>query len=171
MVPATLMNSMVATIERIEKRDGPQTPHRRKETTARIANQEILPSQLAQLFTGHCKGNDPVGRTLNHFASPIFGVIACPPARLTGACEIAGVSSVPVVSNIVDAVGNTPLVRLREASEATDCTILGKAEFMNPGQSVKDRTGLFLIEDALKRGAVAPGGVIVKVPLAIRVSD
>jgi cysteine synthase A len=156
------MNSMVATIERIEKRDGPQTPPRRKETTARIANQEILPSQLAQLFTGHCEGNDPVGRTLNHFASPIFGVIACPPARLTGACEIAGVSSVPVVSNIVDAVGNTPLVRLREASEATDCTILGKAEFMNPGQSVKDRAAVFLIEDALERGAVAPGGVIVE---------
>jgi len=69
---------------------------------------------------------------------------------------------VPVLSNIVDAVGNTPLVRLQEASEQTGCTILGKAEFMNPGQSVKDRAAVFLIEDALKRGAVARGGVIVE---------
>jgi len=69
---------------------------------------------------------------------------------------------VPVVSNIVEAVGNTPLVRLREASEKTGCTILGKAEFMNPGQSVKDRAALFLIEDALSRGAVAPGGIVVE---------
>lgn len=71
-------------------------------------------------------------------------------------------NAVPVVSNIVDAVGNTPLVRLQEASEQTGCTILGKAEFMNPGQSVKDRAAVFLIEDALKRGAVARGGVIVE---------
>lgn len=68
----------------------------------------------------------------------------------------------PVLSNIVDAVGNTPLVRLQEASEQTGCTILGKAEFMNPGQSVKDRAAVFLIEDALARGAVARGGVIVE---------
>ncbi|MBY0562336.1 MAG: cysteine synthase A [Hyphomicrobium sp.] len=68
----------------------------------------------------------------------------------------------PVLSNIVDAVGNTPLVRLQEASDQTGCTILGKAEFMNPGQSVKDRAAVFLIEDALKRGAVARGGVIVE---------
>ena len=65
-------------------------------------------------------------------------------------------------SNIVETIGNTPLVRLREASEKTGCTILGKAEFMNPGQSVKDRAAVFLIDDALQRGAVAPGGIVVE---------
>jgi cysteine synthase A len=63
---------------------------------------------------------------------------------------------------IVDAIGNTPLIRLQKASELTGCTILGKAEFMNPGQSVKDRAALFIIEDAIERGALRPGGVIVE---------
>ncbi|MER2268815.1 cysteine synthase A [Methylobacterium oxalidis] len=63
---------------------------------------------------------------------------------------------------IVEAIGNTPLIRLRHASEATGCTILGKAEFMNPGQSVKDRAALFIIRDAEKRGLLRPGGVIVE---------
>jgi cysteine synthase A len=63
---------------------------------------------------------------------------------------------------IVDAIGNTPLIRLQKASEITGCTILGKAEFMNPGQSVKDRAALFIIEDAIGRGALRPGGVIVE---------
>src|SRR3712207_82162 len=63
---------------------------------------------------------------------------------------------------IVDAIGNTPLIRLRQASEATGCTILGKAEFMNPGQSVKDRAALFIIRDAEERGLLRPGGVIVE---------
>ncbi|MBJ6125174.1 cysteine synthase A [Microvirga splendida] len=60
------------------------------------------------------------------------------------------------------AIGNTPLIRLRRASELTGCTILGKAEFMNPGQSVKDRAALFIIRDAVRRGALRPGGVIVE---------
>lgn len=64
--------------------------------------------------------------------------------------------------NLIQAVGNTPLVKLQRASEETGCTILGKAEFMNPAQSVKDRAALFLIEDALQRGAVKRGGVIVE---------
>lgn len=63
---------------------------------------------------------------------------------------------------IVDAIGNTPLIALRKASEITGCTILGKAEFMNPGQSVKDRAALFIIQDAEKRGLLRPGGVIVE---------
>src|SRR6202166_103004 len=63
---------------------------------------------------------------------------------------------------IVNAIGHTPLIRLKRASEATGCTILGKAEFMNPGQSVKDRAALFIIEDAVKRGLLKPGGVIVE---------
>ncbi len=59
-------------------------------------------------------------------------------------------------------IGNTPLVHLRQASEATGCTILGKAEFMNPGQSVKDRTALYIIRDAVARGQLRPGGLIVE---------
>ena len=61
-----------------------------------------------------------------------------------------------------DAIGNTPLIRLRRASEATGCTILGKAEFMNPGGSVKDRAGLYIINDARQRGVLKPGGTIVE---------
>ncbi|MFO1105448.1 MAG: cysteine synthase A [Amaricoccus sp.] len=60
------------------------------------------------------------------------------------------------------AVGRTPLIRLRRASEATGCEIWGKAEFMNPGQSVKDRAALFIIADAVARGALLPGGTIVE---------
>ena len=60
------------------------------------------------------------------------------------------------------AIGNTPLIRLRRASEATGCEILGKAEFMNPGQSVKDRAALFIVQDAIARGMLKPGGAIVE---------
>jgi cysteine synthase len=67
-----------------------------------------------------------------------------------------------VHNGIVGAIGNTPLIKLARASAATGCTILGKAEFMNPGQSVKDRAALFIIEDAVRRGALRPGGVIVE---------
>ena len=53
-----------------------------------------------------------------------------------------------MTGSVIDAIGNTPLIRLKRASEETGCEILGKAEFMNPGQSVKDRAGLFIIRDA-----------------------
>jgi cysteine synthase A len=65
-------------------------------------------------------------------------------------------------SSVVDAIGNTPLIRLRRASEATGCEILAKAEFMNPGQSVKDRAALYIIRDAERRGLLKPGGLIVE---------
>ena len=64
--------------------------------------------------------------------------------------------------DLAQAIGNTPLIKLRRASEATGCTILGKAEFMNPGGSVKDRAGLAIIEDAERRGLLAPGGTVVE---------
>ena len=67
-----------------------------------------------------------------------------------------------MTASVIDIIGNTPLVRLRRASEETGCSILGKAEFMNPGQSVKDRAGLFIIRDAEKKGLLRPGGVIVE---------
>ena len=65
-------------------------------------------------------------------------------------------------NSTLEAIGNTPLIRLRQASEITGCNILGKAEFANPGQSVKDRAGLFIIEDAVKRKQIEKGGIIVE---------
>ena len=65
-------------------------------------------------------------------------------------------------SDLAQMVGNTPLIKLRRASEETGCTILGKAEFMNPGQSVKDRAALFIIRDAIEKGLLQPGGTIVE---------
>ncbi|MBQ0800284.1 MAG: cysteine synthase A, partial [Sulfitobacter litoralis] len=67
-----------------------------------------------------------------------------------------------VASDLAQAIGNTPLIRLRKASEETGCEIYGKAEFMNPGQSVKDRAALFIIQDAIAKGTLKPGGTIVE---------
>ena len=67
-----------------------------------------------------------------------------------------------ITPDVIAAIGNTPLIRLKRASEQTGCEILGKAEFLNPGQSVKDRAALFIIEDAVRRGALRPGGTIVE---------
>ena len=64
-------------------------------------------------------------------------------------------------ASVLDLIGNTPLVKLGRASEATGCTILGKCEFLNPGQSVKDRAALYIIRDAIERGELRPGGVVV----------
>jgi cysteine synthase A len=63
---------------------------------------------------------------------------------------------------VIEAIGHTPLIRLKAASEATGCEILGKAEFMNPGGSVKDRAALAIVEDAVARGELRPGGAIVE---------
>ena len=70
--------------------------------------------------------------------------------------------SAMVAPSVIRTIGNTPLIKLRHASEATGCTILGKAEFMNPGGSVKDRAGLAIIQDAVARGTLKPGGTIVE---------
>ncbi|MDA7965266.1 cysteine synthase A [Ruegeria sp.] len=67
-----------------------------------------------------------------------------------------------IARDLADAVGKTPLIRLRRISEETGCEILGKAEFMNPGQSVKDRAALYIIQDAIARGDLKPGGTIVE---------
>jgi len=69
--------------------------------------------------------------------------------------------SMKLFENVLDVIGNTPLIKLRHASEATGCTILGKCEFLNPGQSVKDRAALFIIRDAMRRGQLKPGGTVV----------
>jgi len=65
-------------------------------------------------------------------------------------------------NDVIDAIGNTPLIKLKKASELTGCTILGKAEFMNPGQSVKDRAALYIIRAAEANGSLRPGGTIVE---------
>jgi cysteine synthase A len=67
-----------------------------------------------------------------------------------------------ISQDVADAIGNTPLIKLKKASALTGCTVLGKAEFMNPGQSVKDRAALFIIKDALAKGELGPGGTIVE---------
>src|SRR5690554_7227531 len=67
-----------------------------------------------------------------------------------------------VRGGFLELIGNTPLVRLRGASEATGCEILGKCEFLNPGQSVKDRAALWIIRDAVDKGLLQPGGTIVE---------
>lgn len=67
-----------------------------------------------------------------------------------------------IAATAVEAIGATPLIRLRRASEETGCTILGKAEFTNPGQSVKDRAARYIIDDAFKRGQLKTGGIVVE---------
>jgi cysteine synthase A len=67
-----------------------------------------------------------------------------------------------IAANVIEVIGNTPLIELRAASKATGCRILGKAEFMNPGGSVKDRAALSIVEDAIARGTLKPGGIIVE---------
>jgi cysteine synthase A len=67
-----------------------------------------------------------------------------------------------MAQNLAQAIGNTPLIRLKKPSELTGCDIYGKAEFMNPGQSVKDRAALFIIQDAVEKGLLQPGGTIVE---------
>jgi cysteine synthase A len=70
--------------------------------------------------------------------------------------------SFSIKQDVTAAIGNTPLIKLKKASALTGCTILGKAEFMNPGQSVKDRAALFIIKQAIKDGTLRPGGTIVE---------
>jgi cysteine synthase len=64
--------------------------------------------------------------------------------------------------NVIEAIGGTPLIKLRQASELTGCTVLGKAEFMNPGGSIKDRAALAIVKDAIAHGSLRPGGLIVE---------
>ena len=64
--------------------------------------------------------------------------------------------------SIISQIGNTPLVRLKQASELTDCNIYGKAEYFNPGESVKDRAALFIVKNALKKQLISKGGTIVE---------
>ena len=64
--------------------------------------------------------------------------------------------------SLINQIGNTPLIKLKQASELTNCNIYGKAEYFNPGQSVKDRAALFIVNDALKNKRIREGGTIVE---------
>ena len=66
------------------------------------------------------------------------------------------------MDTVLNQIGNTPLVKLKQASESTGCHIYGKAEYFNPGESVKDRAALFIVQDALKRKLITKGGTIVE---------
>jgi cysteine synthase A len=72
------------------------------------------------------------------------------------------IKQMDIKQGFVGSVGQTPLIRLKSFSEQTGCEILGKAEFLNPGGSVKDRAALFMIEDAERRGLLKPGGTVVE---------
>jgi cysteine synthase len=88
---------------------------------------------------------------------------ACETAyHLTPETEMPQGADMTIRNGVIEAIGNTPLIELKRASELTGCRILGKAEFMNPGQSVKDRAALAIIRDAEQRGTLKPGGVIVE---------
>eukprot|EP00850_Spirogloea_muscicola_P004315 SM000018S03680 [mRNA] locus=s18:694852:699019:- [translate_table: standard] len=97
-----------------------------------------------------------LSRPVRMSASPVTGT------ALPGAALRPFVGDLGVRSGFVEAIGNTPLIRLNRASEATGCDIYGKAEFANPGGSVKDRAALYIIKDAEERGLLAPGGVVVE---------
>ena len=71
-------------------------------------------------------------------------------------------------SDLADTIGNTPLLKLKRASEMTGCTILGKCEFLNPGQSVKDRAALYIIKDAVAKGLLKPGGTLAGIGMALQ---
>src|SRR6202521_2511466 len=98
-----------------------------------------------------------VFREFRQFIQPCFrstGHLGSQPARERMTMQLR--------NGIIEAIGNTPLIKLKRVSEATGCTILGKAEFMNPGQSVKDRAGREMILQAEKRGEIKPGGLVVE---------
>jgi cysteine synthase A len=86
------------------------------------------------------------------------GALDYPAGRSGRPQHIAGMEK----KTFIDLIGNTPLVYLKRASERTGCTILGKAEFLNPGQSVKDRAALWIVRDAEAKGLLRPGGTIVE---------
>lgn len=91
--------------------------------------------------------------------------LASPPGSVLGVSRAAarhGDIALLTADTVAGVVGRTPLIKLRRASEETGCTILGKAEFLNPGQSVKDRAALWIIRDAERRGELRPGGTIVE---------
>ncbi len=91
-----------------------------------------------------------------------FGLIATLGSLPDLATDWQDFRQMKINNDVIEAIGNTPLIKLKRASEETGCTILGKAEFMNPGQSVKDRAGKWMILEAEKRGDLKPGGLVVE---------
>ncbi len=104
---------------------------------------------------------EPASRARRPLCDVAYQVRTLAGMDLTG-MTLNGATHMGIRSGIIGAIGNTPLITLRQASAMTGCRILGKAEFMNPGQSVKDRAALAIIRDAEARGVLKPGGVIVE---------
>src|SRR5271163_1023382 len=86
----------------------------------------------------------------------------CPRCKAKAPAQYSGMADMKVAQDFIDAVGSTPLIRLRRLSNETGCEILGKAEFMNPGGSVKDRAARGIVLDAERRGALRAGGTVVE---------
>src|ERR1700730_15150603 len=89
----------------------------------------------------------------------VCSLAICPASAV---CRHGPFTQMSFPENVIEVIGATPLIKLRQASERTGCTILGKAEFMNPGGSVKDRAALAIVNDAITRGSLQPGGLIVE---------
>ena len=109
--------------------------------------------------TRFLKSPEMSGKTRTEHGYCVRSVAVCEPNSDRFRCSA---SKIARQSDVIGVVGRTPLIKLRAASEATGCTILGKAEFMNPGGSVKDRAALAIISDAAARGALRSGGVVVE---------
>src|ERR1700692_3930940 len=95
------------------------------------------------------------GRAFSETCAPSLAPLGSPATAVT----TSRLNHMITKNNVIEAIGNTPLIKLQRASELTGCTILGKAEFMNPGQSVKDRAGKWMILEAEKRGELKPRGL------------
>ncbi|KAM0276756.1 hypothetical protein ACHAQH_006405 [Verticillium albo-atrum] len=109
-------------------------------------------------LTGRPTLNIPLSRPgLRRFATAAAPVVADPSPYLLNLAKAQG-----AVKGLTGAIGNTPLIRLNKLSDQTGCEILGKAEFMNPGGSVKDRAALYVVKDAEERGLLRPGGTVVE---------
>ena len=126
---------------------------------------------IALMRVGSSAGAPPVknaagvrerSRRANIVAENVQRLATLPTPADQRAQDAHNVSDMHVYADSIEAIGRTPLIRLRHASEATGCEIYGKAEFMNPGGSVKDRAALYIVRDAEERGLLRPGGVVVE---------
>jgi cysteine synthase A len=126
------------------------------------------PADLARLPSGASRSFQRTERLLDRSLAERQRSLAnkgrptAPAVKMAGAAFSNGPQDMTFANDVIGVIGNTPLIKLKKASELTGCTILGKAEFLNPGQSVKDRAALFIIRDAVSKGLIKPGGTIVE---------
>src|SRR5215204_4508476 len=150
------------TTMRFESRTGPRSKGVKRGAIMRVPevvwrDQRPSSGEVAARGAAVQPGRHMRPARLPHRALAI-GALSAEPARR----RTFRLKPMTICHDVIAAIGNTPVIRLRRASEETGCTILGKAEFMNPGQSVKDRAALYIIKDAIETGTLRPGGVIVE---------